>query len=356
MASNGTRVFVLGGESSAGAQTEENALIHVLDTSMCFIFFFRFIWTASESGNTEHIKYPKSDSNTVKAGTAPLARKSSTGVPTQQEQPQRPPSSTGTNAARAASPLQPALDPEELRRAVSPQNARAQRLAPNELTSQPAGVNGKPRRVPGGDDDAEGSTESVIRERTLSPDQTRALSPPARGGTPTGPVNIESMVKTGQHQRSESPLVERERTKSPDTQSYGQQQSSLASVNGFHSTHSTKSGSTSDVSAELLRDLKTRDAELETLRRRQAWMKAALVQACHAGFIYVNASNGDEDRGITDGQPKIAEAVMTLKQLHGSIQVRVPLLPLRGRQGSNGVVCLIGESYRTSTRRVIAHW
>jgi N-acetylneuraminic acid mutarotase len=38
MASNGARVFVLGGESSAGAQTEENALIHVLDTSMCFSF------------------------------------------------------------------------------------------------------------------------------------------------------------------------------------------------------------------------------------------------------------------------------------------------------------------------------
>jgi hypothetical protein len=284
-------------------------------------FLFRFIWTASESGNTEHIKYPKADSNAIKAGTAPLARKSSTGVPIQQEQP-RPPSSTGTNAARAASPLQPALDPEDLRRAVSPQNARAQRLTPNELTSQPAGVNGKPRRIPGGDDDAEGSIESVIRERALSPDQTRALSPHARGGTPTGPVSIESMVKPGQHQRSESPLVERERAKSPDTQNYGQQQSSLASVNGFPSAHGTKSGSTSDVSADLIRDLKTRDAELETLRRRQAWMKAALAQACHAGFVYVNANDGDDDRGITDEQPKIAEAVITLKQLHGSIQVR----------------------------------
>ena len=291
-------------------------------TQVCALFFFGFIWTASESGNTEHIKYPKSDSNTVKLGTAPLARKSSTGVPTQQEQPQRPPSSTGTNAARAASPLQQAPNPEELRRAVSPQNARSQRSTPNELISQPASVNGKPRRVPGGNDDAEGSTESIIRERALSPDQTRALSPPARGGTPTGPVNIESMVKTGQHQRSESPLVERERAKSPDTQDYGQQQSGLTSVNGFPSAHSTKSGSTSDVSADLIRDLKTRDAELETLRRRQAWMKAALVQACHAGFVYVNASTGDEDHGITDEQPKIAEAVITLKQLHGSVQVR----------------------------------
>ena len=41
MASNGARVFVLGGESSAGAQADEAALIHVLDTSMFFLLSFR---------------------------------------------------------------------------------------------------------------------------------------------------------------------------------------------------------------------------------------------------------------------------------------------------------------------------
>ena len=61
--------------------------------------------------------------------------------------------------------------------------------------------------------------------------------------------------------------------------------------------------------------------ELEKLRRREAWMKAALSQAMHAGFVYVNANLGDEDRGVTDEQPKIAEAVITLKKLHGCIQV-----------------------------------
>ena len=277
-------------------------------------------------------------------------RKTSTGVPAQE---QRPSSSAGTNAARAASPLQQAADPEELRRAVSPQNARAQRPSPNELTSQPAGMNGKPRRVPRGEDDAEGSTESAIRERALSPDQARALSPYARGGTPTGPVSIESMVKTGQPQRSESPLVERERAKSPDAPNFGQSQSNITSVNGFTAAHGTKTGSTSDVSADLLRDLKTRDAELETLRRRQAWMKAALVQACHAGFVYVNASPGDDDRGVTDEQPKIAEAVITLKQLHGSIQVRSHCVPCMVARLGN-VIFRLGESYRASTQRVTA--
>lgn len=45
-------------------------------------------------------------------------------------------------------------------------------------------------------------------------------------------------------------------------------------------------------------------------------MKAALSQAIHAGFIYVNAILGDEDRGVTDDseQPKINPM--------GNIQVR----------------------------------
>jgi hypothetical protein len=50
-------------------------------------------------------------------------------------------------------------------------------------------------------------------------------------------------------------------------------------------------------------------------------MKAALSQAIHAGFVYVNANLGDEDRGVTAEQPKIAEAVTTIKKLYGRIQV-----------------------------------
>lgn len=208
-----------------------------------------------------------------------------------------------------------------MRRAVSPPNTRGQRPSPNGLPSQPA-INGKPRRVIGGEDDVESSTESVIRERALSPDQVRALSPPARGGTPTGPVSIESVVKPVQNLRSESPLIERERTKSPDTHIYGQQQQpNPVSANGLTSVYGAKTGSTGNVTTDPIRDVKVRDAELEMLRRREAWMKAALSQAMHAGFVYVNANLGDEDRGITDEQPKIAEAVITLKKLHGRIQV-----------------------------------
>jgi hypothetical protein len=42
MASDGTRVFVLGGKLSPGAQADETKLIHVLDTSMYFLFVILF--------------------------------------------------------------------------------------------------------------------------------------------------------------------------------------------------------------------------------------------------------------------------------------------------------------------------
>ncbi len=38
MASDGTRVLLLGGTSWSADKAEEQKLIHVLDTSMCFLF------------------------------------------------------------------------------------------------------------------------------------------------------------------------------------------------------------------------------------------------------------------------------------------------------------------------------
>ena len=42
MACDGTRLFVLGGALSPGAQADEANLIHVLDTSMYFLFVISF--------------------------------------------------------------------------------------------------------------------------------------------------------------------------------------------------------------------------------------------------------------------------------------------------------------------------
>ena len=49
MVSNETRVFVLGGKLATGAQADELALIHVLETST--YFFGHSIWTTSKFEN-----------------------------------------------------------------------------------------------------------------------------------------------------------------------------------------------------------------------------------------------------------------------------------------------------------------
>ncbi|KAI0294941.1 hypothetical protein BC826DRAFT_1009522 [Russula brevipes] len=136
MASHGTRVFVLGGEALAEGQADDTALIHVL--------------------NTKYIKYRKSDPSAVRPSEKfRLERKSSTGVPAQ-EQSQRATSDTDT-ARAAASPFQQAASPAELRRA-----------GPYGLPSQPTGLN----VVPEEDGDSEGSTEH----------RAAALETAAKGG------------------------------------------------------------------------------------------------------------------------------------------------------------------------------
>jgi hypothetical protein len=47
-----------------------------------------------------------------------------------------------------------------------------------------------------------------------------------------------------------------------------------------------RASSAGNITANLICDVRARDAELETLRRLEAWMKAALVQAL------------DEERGV----------------------------------------------------------
>jgi len=60
MASYGSRVFVLGGQSSTGAQSDESTLIHILET-------LRFGWGTSDSENLDHINYPKAESKKSEA-------------------------------------------------------------------------------------------------------------------------------------------------------------------------------------------------------------------------------------------------------------------------------------------------
>ena len=64
MTSDGGRVFVLGGDLSAGAQVDEAKLIHVLDTSMYFLFVVLFGQRSSLKQSSSITQSPRVNHNT----------------------------------------------------------------------------------------------------------------------------------------------------------------------------------------------------------------------------------------------------------------------------------------------------
>ena len=160
----------------------------------------------------------------------------------------------------------------------------------------------------------EGSTNSVIRERSsaLSPDQARARSPPSRTTSRTGPVSFESSVlKTMQRQGSE--LFERERANFSDPQNRASQPPNISSVNVLDHGHGTIPDPADNVTTDPTRDLDALQTELERLRRREAWMAAALAQASRAGFVY---ENGD-DSPSSDIERVFVAALRSYKEKTG---------------------------------------
>ncbi|KAI0027318.1 hypothetical protein K488DRAFT_61970 [Vararia minispora EC-137] len=283
MASFGPRVFVLGGESYENQQQDEPAVIHVLDT--------------------KHIKYPSADSKPGEKAQRPT-RKSSVGPDAASQQ-------QLANGQRAQSPVARQPDTEELRRAMSPNGSRA---IANGYPS--ASAKGKaPMRGGEGDEADQVADEMGVereRERARSPEQLAA-----RAGSPANMTSV-AMAMNGMAAaaRSGSPLVDR--VKSPEGHS--------PLANGhvvFTPGHGVGGqGSTGNVAADLMREVKAKDAELAALKRRQEWMRAALAKAGRSGFIYADA--GEEvPEGVLqeeDGEPRVSEAVVNLKQLRARIQ------------------------------------
>jgi len=128
--------------------------LFTFSTQVCTVFC-HFIWTAFKIENTEHLDYPKLDSNAVNSSEtiSQLGQKSSASLATQ-GQPQS--SSSETNAAHGAPSFQRAT-PEELDR-TSPRITHERNPSSNDLPSQPSGVNDKPIDIAEEDDDSEGST------------------------------------------------------------------------------------------------------------------------------------------------------------------------------------------------------
>lgn len=347
MASMGTRVFVLGGESYAPSKPEDSTLIHVLDT--------------------KHIKYPDPSSKPPPAnGAAITGRKSSIGGPQAPGGPasSSPHPSSIINGTRSMSPSVQGQDSnEELRRAMSPPGGRPG-VKPMNGTAQspfPSSAKGKapmrPRR-----DDEEGLTddghdaatsESVIRERAASPEQgqTRAKSPtshPSRAVSPAGqpdsyavqqPVNMASvtLAKNGLAGRSPSPVVDR--SKAPPDAFYNPASGTPTTPNGYGHVKAGP-GSTGNITADLIRDLKAKEAEMDTMKKREAWMKAILNQASRSGFVYSDMDSKDVTELDTNGSAqdiegdKIADMVLSFKQLKAKMQ---SMLATQARDASERV-------------------
>lgn len=326
------------------AKPEDPTLIHVLDTSASFC---RFPLITCLMTNLEHIKYPESNKmpqQNVPNGTN-NTRKSS--VTTTTPQPPRPTGSSPThghsmssgviNGMRAMSPNgAQSPDPEELRRAISPtgqQKPQANGISQGPFSSKDKGKNPvRPRREDddyGGADSAETNPTSIERpERAVSPEQ-RARSPynqTARAMSPSGQHNgdegsgslsmgtVAAMTASnGSGTRSLSPIVDR--SKSSADQYYGGKSDSP--VNGLANGHMNGSQTSG-----------TDSLALDSMQKREAWLKAALVRASRSGFVYADLQEPPEDlvldfsaSGDQGESKRVVEMVMNLKHMRATIQV-----------------------------------
>ncbi|KAG1757769.1 hypothetical protein EDB19DRAFT_1891465 [Suillus lakei] len=316
MASMGTRVFVLGGESFTPTKGDDHGIIN------------------------STFKYP--DSN--KGPPTNKADRKSSATPTPPPGPP-PPGSTVPNGTRAMSPTGAPQDADDLRRAISPPGSRPGTRTPNGAPAQSSpNTKGKapsrPRRDDGdmfGTDDGNGTDTGCYHRvnyytRARSPNSfsvaTRAMSPTSQSGSDpysnAQPPNVASVAMNSLAARSPSPVVDRSRP--PLDAFYQPSGSPGANGNGNGNGHGQgKFGSTGNVTADLIRDYKVKEMEVETLRRREAWMKTALLKASRSGFVQLDdealeAEDIDFQDDTSEDQRKLADMVMNFRHFKTQMQ------------------------------------
>lgn len=293
----------------------------------------------------EHIRYPEDKgppTSAVPASNQNTARRPSVTQNQSTPQSQGPPPSTPNINGRSMSP---SVVPE---RTISPSG----RPGPNGVIQQAfssSAVTGKGNKAPVRPDRGDGdfnaqedgydmvSSESFgVRERTVSPDQqTRAKSPAetgvgSRAVSPSSnpghaPPNIIG-VSMGINGRSSpavtgraspitgraSPAVERPRPGGDST---------AAHTNGFARPPSrTGNGSVGNVATDLLRDLKAKDVELDSVRRQMVWMKEALGKATRAGYVQMDREGSPDLADDGAKESKYAELALRFKQFRAQMQ------------------------------------
>ena len=72
----------------------------------------------------------------------------------------------------------------------------------------------------------------------------------------------------------------------------------------------------------MIRDLKEKEAEMEQMKKREVWMKAALAKATRSGFVYADGESLGNDADDEDiDSRRVAEMVITLKHVKAQLQV-----------------------------------
>jgi hypothetical protein len=320
----------------------------------------------------EHIKYPDSSKGpppgaAVPPGSQNAARKPSVTA-------QNPKVSTAHLNGRSMSPAV-GSDNEDPRRAMSPagRSIKSATGLPQQTFPTPPNGKGKapvrPRRedddLVGTDDGMDTGTSESYSQRATSPDsnpsQARAKSPVqfnvasravspinnagdafAQGGQPPSMVAV-SMGINGVTGRSSpavtgraSPLLGRaspvtgraspalERVKASGDV-YSTPQITPPIVNGFaRPTSKSGNGSVGNVAADLLKDLKAKDLELDSLKRQMIWMREVLSKASRAGYVQVDRE-GSPDLSLSgateDGNGgRYSELALKFKQFKSQVQ------------------------------------
>jgi hypothetical protein len=75
------------------------------------------------------------------------------------------------------------------------------------------------------------------------------------------------------------------------------------------------------VTADLLRDLKAKDVELDSVRRQMVWMKEALAKATRAGYIQTDREGSPDLADDGAKESRYAELALKFKQFRAQMQV-----------------------------------
>lgn len=159
---------------------------------------------------------------------------------------------------------------------------------------------------------------------TLSP----AFSPNSINNGQMSKPNLPSQLRGGKDNRSPSPIVTDPALHSSASSSFP------PPADAFHQPRSPtlanghgRQGSLSGVAgADLMREMKAREVEVDSLRKREKWLKAELSRAAKSGFVIQSSVEEGrvalEDIGA-DGSElrKVVDSLVALKKESALLQV-----------------------------------